>query len=58
MGEEELGLSDREGSWIKLEKMNWRRLTGKGKAEHPRGVWLSDVGEKAGQGQSKAVVGV
>lgn len=43
-------MRDHEDRWMKLEEMDWKG--------HPSGVWLSDVGEEAGQGQSRAVVGV
>lgn len=51
-GEEELGAKEREGRRIKLQEMDWR-----GESKAPWAVWLTDVGEKPGQGQRKAVVG-
>lgn len=50
-GEEELGAKEREGRQIKLEEMDWR-----GESKAPWAVWLTDEGEKPGQGQRKAVV--
>lgn len=50
-GEEELSVKECEGRWVKLEEMDWRR-----ESKAPWAVWLTDVGEKPGQRQRKAVM--